>query len=692
MEYCLPKDKAALFIKALKDRTLYPNSLRNMTSSERRELFGNLLGPENAKDVNALFEEGLLKKYQQQAMITWAKNVLGLPEDVRKDIVSQIQRLDKVLNSGSNSEDAFLSDLAEKKLGVQVTSDEAEKIFELSEQARNLKENLSSIPNPTKDDIIAYGRSLQQLRDYVEDLKPDHEFDFRSPRDWYHLGLNILGVPKNIATGVLHLSAPFVQGWGMMSTGRAWQGFGQMFKYFADEQNYKDLEAYMIGHPDFKFARDGKLALTTLGDKLSEREEGIQSTLLEQANQYLKDKVRVPNIIRASSRGFTGYLNYVRFSRFTDLLNAARNAGEDVSMGSQTVRDLADVVNSFTGRGKLGKDDKYANTAPLLNTVLFAPRKLTATIEMFNPATYLKSSPTARIAAVRQMTGSLLATGAVLGLAKAMGAEVDLDPRSQNFLKIQIGGEKLDITGGNAIYIRLIARLIMNQTKTSKGDLKELGQGYKPQTRASLIGDFMRGKLSPVAGGFTDLMVGSDPVGRPVTISDEARSRMLPIVMESAMNYYQNDPNNAAAILPAMSALFGVSLESPLAPESRMGLDRWGDPEGSDNSTLDDALLHSGASFRFPPKTIKGVTLTDEQYHDYISLRGQYAKQYLTPFVSSPNWDSLSKQAQAKTIKSVLDFTSKEAQSHVETGSLNTDNDIFTKSWDAKQLNQTGTE
>ena len=43
----------------------------------------------------------------------------------------------------------------------------------------------------------------------------------------------------------------------------------------------------------------------------------------------------MPDLIRASSRAFTGFLNYTRFYRFNDLLNAARLNGEDVSKGSQ---------------------------------------------------------------------------------------------------------------------------------------------------------------------------------------------------------------------------------------------------------------------------------------------------------------------------------------------------------------------
>src|SRR5262249_41998555 len=156
---------------------------------------------------------------------------------------------------------------------------------------------------------------------------------------------------------------------------------------------------------------------------------------------------------RASSRAFTGFLNYVRFNRFEDILNAARLNGEDVSPGSKTVTDIARVVNNFTGRGDLGR----LNTmTPELNSTFFSPRKMVATAEMFNPYEYLTLSDTARTAAIRQLAGSLVITGSVLGLARLSGASVDWTPYSTNFGKVKIGNTTVDMTGGNAAWVRLL--------------------------------------------------------------------------------------------------------------------------------------------------------------------------------------------------------------------------------------------
>lgn len=690
MAFCLPPKFSAAFLKGLKDGTISPEKLMDMTSQERRDFFSGIIGEENAREVNALFESKLLLKDQQRGLINWAKAVAGISDAVRRDLLSKIQKMDKILQP--NDADGFLSDLAAKKLGVEVTPEEATQIFEASKAAASAKDAmLQDMSNVDKR--IAYGRAIMDMSDKIESFKPNG-------RTFVEKAIDVLNIPKSALTSILHFSAPFVQGWGMLSTARAWEAFGQMFKYFANEENYKNLNAYIISHPDYPLAKDGKLGITKLGDKLSAREEAIQSTLVEQANKYLTDKMGVPNLVRASSRAFTGYLNYVRFNRFTDLLNAARMAGEDVRAGTPAVRDLAKVVNDFTGRGAIGVGDKYAQVTPALNAAFFSPRKLSATIQMFNPVRYVPNvaretiglepiSPTAQKAAVRQLLGSLIATSTVLALAKAVGAEVDPDPRSQSFAKIKIGDEKLDLSGGNSIYLRLLARIATNQEITSKGKLIDLGQGYKPTTRADLVAQYMRGKLSPVAGALADALYGTDPVGRPFSVTQEARDKLMPITMSSFLNYAQNDPDNTAAIFPSLAALFGVGLESPLPPPSKQGMNVWGQSDQVSSSTgdlADKELKRLGYTVNFPPQTIRGVKLTDQQYADYIRISGRLIKSRLDELIGSDMWNAASDNLKSALVKKTVSSRRRAAQTAVMMQSQNTGNDIAAQARERKRI------
>lgn len=679
--FCLPKQLSAVFLKSLKEGKLDPQTLKDMSSRERRKAFANVIGEESAKEVNILFEKKLLLKNQQKAMISWAEQVAGLKEPVRRDLIHKINQMERILQPAE--EKAFLADLAEKKLGISVTADEAQKLFNASKLVSDKKaimlEDMDNVENR-----IEYGLAFEELQETIDSYKPTH----RTPWD---IAADVISVPKTIMSSV-DLSAWLNQGWGMISTKQAWQGFGNMFLYLASERNYKRLNAFILSHPDYKFAVDGKLGITSISDKLSVREEAIQSSLVEKANQYLTDKTGVPNLIRASNRAYNGYLNYVRFNRFSELLNAARLSGEDVSLGSHTVRDLAKVVNDFTGRGAIGYADKHANAGPLLNAVLWAPRKISATVEMFNPVNYLnpKISSTARKAALRQLTGSLVMTGAVISLARSMGYSVDLDPRSTDFAKIDIDGVKFDITGGNAIYLRLLARLITNQTVNQSGEVKDLGVGYKPETRASLIfGEhgFLRGKLAPVASSIANALYGTDYTGSPFSITHEMKEQLIPMTIGNYIDLAREDPSVAATVASA-SAIFGVGLQTPFPAPSRTGLTAWGDPVGAFEdpikNDLDKAYEEVGGSLGFPSETINGVQLTDEQYHSYVAKSGNYSKQWILPLIQNPNWGKIPATNRLSMLNEKKRMARDIAASAVMLESKGSSNDILKKSYAKK--------
>jgi hypothetical protein len=166
MAFCIPVKQTAAFLKALKDGTITPEKMSAMTSDERRTLFEGIVGKENAKDVNALLESKLLLKDQNRGMVTWAKKVAGLSDVQKADLVSKVSKLDRLLDV--KDKDAFLSDLAEKKLGVCVTADEMGKILDLSKKAQDLKG-----VNPKMSGVSdEYLKAREDLKGYIDSRKP----------------------------------------------------------------------------------------------------------------------------------------------------------------------------------------------------------------------------------------------------------------------------------------------------------------------------------------------------------------------------------------------------------------------------------------------------------------------------------------------------------------------------------------
>ena len=463
-----------------------------------------------------------------------------------------------------------------------------------------------------------------------------------------------------------------------------------MFQYLVSEDNYRDLEAYIFSHPDYEFAKDGKLGLTNLGDKLTQGEEALQTHLLSDAHQWLSDRTGVPNFIRGSQRSFVGVINYVRFERFVEILNAARLRGEDVGLGSKTVQDIASAVNNFTGRGPIGLAGRTEGAVELLNAVFFAPRKLTATFQMFNPVFYARLTPVARVAAMRQLAGSLLITGAMFTLAKFSGAQVDMDPRSSDFAKINIGAEKLDMTGGNASYLRFLARIVSGQEVTASGKVLDLNQP-RGQTRGDVFVNFVRGKLSPIGAIIANALYGKDPAGRAFSVSNQAYESLTPIVIHSWIDFATNNPGDTAAIIPALSSFLGVGLESPLPPISESGRDVWGDPLpplGTPKSWRDDPVNQEaqrvGLYLDFPAQKINGIPLTHPEYDQYCQISGRLAHQMIEQLISMPSWSAAPSLTKLALMKSQIREARKIAADGIMAQNQGGPHDILKLSHDAK--------
>lgn len=167
MVFCLPQIHATAFLKELKDGSIQPDKLMDMSSQERRDFFAKIVGEDNAHEVNAAFESKLLLKDQQRGMVSWAKKVAGISEPVRKDLVSRINKLDRVLQP--EDEKGFLADLAAKKLGTDVSYEEAQKITQLAQKATQERDKPTDNLSGVSDEYL---RAADDLGHYVKSLKP----------------------------------------------------------------------------------------------------------------------------------------------------------------------------------------------------------------------------------------------------------------------------------------------------------------------------------------------------------------------------------------------------------------------------------------------------------------------------------------------------------------------------------------
>jgi len=529
--FCLPKQISDQFKQMIKSGEVDIDKLSSISSKDRIAFFMKIMNERNAKEVNAIFESKLLLKNQKKGMVTWAKQITGITPEAKNTLIDKIERMSNIL-SPENEKD-FLQSLASKRLGADITIEEANKIAEMSKKVSELKNYTDT------QGRIKYGRARMDLVDYVNKLSGKKA----------NLVKNIIGLPRAVLA-TLDLSAPLNQGWGMLSRKEFYKNISTMFKALKNEDNFLNIQAEIMTRDTFKRAKKAGLRINDLGENLELREEAFMTTLLD----------KVPGV-SASQRAYTSFLNKLRMDVFDDLLSKAEIAGEDVGLGSKDLEDIANVVNAFTGG--------YGQTNALVNAALFSPRKLQSTIKMIDPRTYTdpKTSKTARKAATRNLLGSLAITATILTLADVLGGdniEIEEDPRSSDFGKIKTGNTRLDVSGGNASYATLISRLLTQKTKsTNTGVISKLGYGFGSPTGFDVGVGFIRNKFSPLFSLIVDSFSGENSIGEKKTIPQSVVDRFKPMFINSIYELYKDDSTGAfgKAVL-TVPALFGAGLST----------------------------------------------------------------------------------------------------------------------------------
>lgn len=340
------------------------------------------------------------------------------------------------------------------------------------------------------------------------------------------------------------------------------------------------------------------------------REEAFRSPLAE----------KIPGV-RMSSRGFTAFLDSARADLADHLYaKAVQNEGKlvrrvEVIGGKPRVvrrpldpndphllQSIGDMVNSASGRGDLGTGP-IGRSQEGLNLLLFSPRLIKSRIDFLNPVWYAKLDPLARHQAYKAMGGLVVLMATTLGIARAAGAQVNLDPRSSDFAKIKVGNTRIDLAGGFQQYIRLMSEIATQQTvSTTTGKATNLGPEAPGKTSDwDLIFRFLRSKLAPLTSATVDASQQRNTVGQPLSWQNSVISRVTPLSGQDALSVGQEASSHG--VLPGVLAGTGAFLLSGFGggvqnfqakpPKARRG--------SSGGSTYDQAPAGGGSVYAQDP-------------------------------------------------------------------------------------------
>lgn len=456
----------------------------------------------------------------------------------------------------SDFNDELYQEVVKAKVGLDIPQESIEKIYTLSQKVDESKKLFESDPK-NKEARVQYGHDLIDLNEYVESVKPKPFQQVPEDATWIQKSQiwgkdlakeipNIANVPRALLS-TLDLSGPGRQGLGMVSRPEYWKNLGTMIKVAASEENYKNMKAEIITRESYDLMQKSGLRITGIGEKITGREEAFMTNILDKV-----PLIKIP--AGASERAYAGFLSKLRADVFDDLVQKAKLAGEDITDINVTTQ-IADTVNSFTGAGKF-LNQSY--TPPIVNGMFFSPRKLQATLDMFNPGTYMKSSSTARKAAQRNMVGMIGTAVTLAGIGAMTGGEVETDPRSSDFGKVKFGNTRFDLTGGNANFAVLLARVFSGQTKSSTSDIMyELDGSFGDNTRADAVVKWFRNKAAPTTSYFIDMLYGENAIGETFNAKEGLIDRAIPLILSDTIETYQEE-GLGSAFTSGMSNFFGV--------------------------------------------------------------------------------------------------------------------------------------
>jgi hypothetical protein len=549
---CLPNNIKAAFRQGLKSGTIRPDNLSSMTSSQRNEFFKNIVGEEFAPMTNALFESKLLLKNQKQGMITWAKSVAGLKPEIQKDLLTKIEKLQNVLTP--ENKEAFLNNLVNTKLGINVTDVEAEAISKLAREATTAKEVMESGPRRGFDELptqaeLEYGLRTLDLNNYVNDLKVKATRTtlkelLLNPKK---AAVEAASITKSLKSSIDN-SALLRQGLKtLFSNPREWfrnapKTFLDIKKVFQGKDAQRLLNAEIISDPMYNMMIKAKLAVGSIEEAFPSRAPAEIPVL--------------GTFFKASDAAYSGFLHRMRADLFKKYIKIAEANGVNIN-STQEIQGIAKMVNSLTGRGNLGFAERAAD---IFNVAFFSPRNLKSNIDFLTAHIGDPSvSSFVKKEAAKNLLKTVAGIGTVLTTAKILYPKsVETDARSADFGKVRYGNTRFDVAGGMGGYITLIDRLLTNSTKSStSGKIKQLGEGYKPDTRYSITMDFFENKFSPIFSEIKQRGEGKTFEGEKPTIDKTLVNLIAPLSIANAWET-KEEKNRANLLMIAIADALGI--------------------------------------------------------------------------------------------------------------------------------------
>lgn len=432
----------------------------------------------------------------------------------------------------------------------------------------------------------------------------------------------------------LDLSAPMRQGLGAITYKAWWTSWDDMLKAFGSDGAYGQVMDSIYEDPSGLF-RKRAIPVMRNGVPYIDRKTGqpklkMEPAWSEMAGIDLTDMsanpeelfrsslaMRIPvagRLVRASARAFSAFLNKVRADMFKSFVTYLQKEGRDPIQDPVILKAIGAFINTATGRGTLDinvpdikipgmqrnlinqRELSFNASARTMAEIFFAPKLASSRVQtyynVFNPWAYQQIPKDVRHHYIRSLMG-IAAAGLAFSYGLKMAGEfvdenvdVELDPRSSDFLKARIGNTRFDAFGGYQQYVVAAARLIAGESKSSmSGNVSNLTKGeFGRPTRQTVVERFFANKLAPIPAFIWSWFDNKNFDGTPFDVKRQLMEATTPLILQDMAEIYGLDPSNPylnMLQLPPEIAGRPFDLIKLIPPVVGVGVQEYGDKKRS---------------------------------------------------------------------------------------------------------------
>jgi len=492
-------------------------------------------------------------------------------------IREELLKLKKDKKVDQYSEEAKVKRLIEANKKKQQEIEEKIKNKDFEEKPKPLspydnEEFKKKNPKLYQELIDSYTAKQDAIHEYEIEILKDEQARMSKFKKAQEFGSKLANTTKKIVTGIDD-SSLFMQ--TLVGTIRRPFTGAKAFKlHIQDALSKKMYERHLAelhNSPYYDLMIKSGLDITEPQSlKAKAHEEAFAGESLDITVKIKGKEYKVLNtLLSPFERAFTSLGNNMRAIAFTEYAQKLQSEGKTFENSPESYKDIANMLNTETGRGKLNEHIQKANE--LVTAGIWSPRLMASRLNLLgisdlvslipksgSKGYYRQLTPEMRVEAIKTL-GMFVATGVAISysFAKIFGGEVDNDPTSQSFMDIKFGDKSYNIFGGFSQYVRLVAQTIAGGV-TRDGKFQEFG-GRKD--RGANVLHFFRGKLTPVSGVVTDMMSGmKDFSGQPVTVQSEVSKLFVPLSMQSIADNMKRD-GTSALLSTTLPSFVGINVK-----------------------------------------------------------------------------------------------------------------------------------